>query len=103
MSKKTWGLVFIVVLLAGVAGAWWAHTMAPHRHQWLATPDEAGGVVYTCSMHPQVRQDQPGNCPICGMQLVKRDAAPTAIVLRPRLRPPRRCSRRSRASSRLVT
>ena len=78
MSKKTWGLVFIVVLLAGVAGAWWAHTMAPHRHQWVATADEAGGVVYTCSMHPQVRQDQPGNCPICGMQLVKRDAAPTA-------------------------
>lgn len=78
MSKKTWGLVVIVVLLAGVAGAWWAHTMAPHRHQWVATPNEAGGVVYTCSMHPQVRQDQPGNCPICGMQLVKRDAAPTA-------------------------
>ena len=25
---------------------------------------------YTCSMHPQIMQDKPGNCPICGMTLV---------------------------------
>ncbi|MCO6178016.1 copper-translocating P-type ATPase [Ciceribacter sp. RN22] len=28
-----------------------------------------GGVVYTCPMHPQIRQLGPGNCPICGMAL----------------------------------
>src|SRR5262252_7795281 len=27
-------------------------------------------MLYTCSMHPQVVQDHPGNCPICGMKLV---------------------------------
>ena len=26
-------------------------------------------VIYTCPMHPQIRQDRPGNCPICGMTL----------------------------------
>ncbi len=26
--------------------------------------------VWTCSMHPQIRQDHPGDCPICGMHLV---------------------------------
>lgn len=26
--------------------------------------------LYTCSMHPQVVQDRPGDCPICGMKLV---------------------------------
>ena len=26
--------------------------------------------VWTCSMHPQIRQDQPGQCPICAMDLV---------------------------------
>ena len=31
--------------------------------------DAAEGVVYTCPMHPQVRQPGPGNCPICGMAL----------------------------------
>jgi Cu(I)/Ag(I) efflux system membrane fusion protein len=28
--------------------------------------------VYTCSMHPQIIRDKPGNCPICGMVLVKK-------------------------------
>ena len=27
------------------------------------------GAVYTCPMHPEVRQDHPGNCPKCGMTL----------------------------------
>jgi P-type Cu+ transporter len=29
----------------------------------------AEGAVYTCPMHPQIRQAGPGNCPICGMAL----------------------------------
>jgi Cu+-exporting ATPase len=29
----------------------------------------AEGTVYTCPMHPQIRQVGPGNCPICGMAL----------------------------------
>ncbi len=31
--------------------------------------------LYTCSMHPQIIRDEPGDCPICGMRLVKLDAA----------------------------
>lgn len=27
-------------------------------------------IFYTCSMHPQVMQDRPGACPICGMDLI---------------------------------
>ncbi len=27
-------------------------------------------VYYTCSMHPQVHEEHPGNCPICGMKLI---------------------------------
>jgi Cu+-exporting ATPase len=30
----------------------------------------ASGVEYICPMHPEVRQDKPGNCPKCGMHLV---------------------------------
>lgn len=44
-----------------------------HKHQPAEAPttaaSEEAGVVYTCPMHPQVRQKQPGNCPICGMAL----------------------------------
>ena len=31
---------------------------------------EDQATIYTCSMHPQIRQNKPGNCPICGMTLV---------------------------------
>lgn len=27
------------------------------------------GTIYTCPMHPEIRQNQPGNCPKCGMTL----------------------------------
>jgi Cu(I)/Ag(I) efflux system membrane fusion protein len=29
--------------------------------------------IYTCPMHPEVISDKPGNCPICGMKLVKKE------------------------------
>ena len=34
--------------------------------------DAAGGAskaIYTCPMHPEIEEDKPGNCPICGMAL----------------------------------
>ena len=34
-----------------------------------ATPDAPEGAIYTCPMHPQIRQLGPGHCPICGMAL----------------------------------
>lgn len=39
------------------------------------------GTIYTCPMHPQIRQPAPGNCPICGMALepetISLDSAPS--------------------------
>ena len=41
------------------------------RSQSDASTGETGQekTLYTCGMHPQVIQDKPGNCPICGMKL----------------------------------
>ena len=40
----------------------------------MSTPDSsettAASSVFVCPMHPEVRQDEPGNCPKCGMHLV---------------------------------
>ncbi len=34
-----------------------------------AAAPQAAGTIYTCPMHPEIRQDHPGNCPKCGMTL----------------------------------
>ena len=34
------------------------------------------GMIYTCPMHPQIRQAGPGTCPICGMALEPEVASP---------------------------
>ncbi len=35
--------------------------------------------IYTCPMHPQIIRHEPGNCPICGMKLVKKENASREI------------------------
>ena len=39
-----------------------------HEHE--AHTDEKGNVIWTCSMHPQIRLPEPGKCPICFMDLI---------------------------------
>ena len=42
---------------------------------------------YTCGMHPNVRETEPGNCPICGMNLVKKTLSragnPAQVIIDP--------------------
>jgi Cu+-exporting ATPase len=56
-----------------------------HAHHHHAAPAVAGavpeGTIWTCPMHPQIRRDAPGSCPICGMALeplvATQDAGPS--------------------------
>lgn len=59
-----------------------------------ATKSSAEQHLYTCSMHPQIKQEQPGLCPICGMDLIPfkagggaagadSDIDPDAVMLSP--------------------
>jgi RND family efflux transporter MFP subunit len=61
--KKIALTFFILVALTGgmlwLAGCGQTSEAAPAKEKQL----------YTCGMHPQVIQDHPGNCPICGMKL----------------------------------
>jgi Cu+-exporting ATPase len=41
-------------------------------------PPPRAGVIYTCPMHPQIRQVGPGSCPICGMALEPESATEEA-------------------------
>jgi Cu(I)/Ag(I) efflux system membrane fusion protein len=41
------------------------------KHKPKPIVNQQNKVYYTCSMHPQVHEDHDGNCPICGMKLIK--------------------------------
>ncbi|MGH7612862.1 MAG: heavy metal-binding domain-containing protein [Gemmatimonadales bacterium] len=46
-----------------------AQQSTPTRYPMRGAQDAEAAVVYSCPMHPAVRQDRPGACPICGMDL----------------------------------
>ncbi|HXG28517.1 MAG TPA: efflux RND transporter periplasmic adaptor subunit [Nevskiales bacterium] len=82
MNRKHIPIAAVVLLISVAAGSWLARqhdgrpaSRAGHQHLLLPRTDAQGKVYYSCPMHPQVRQDEPGNCPICGMKLVKREQA----------------------------
>jgi Cu(I)/Ag(I) efflux system membrane fusion protein len=61
-----YSLVAVVVLVVGF-GVYYAI-----NNNNAQSDVEKTSEVYTCSMHPEIIRDEPGNCPICGMDLVKK-------------------------------
>ena len=64
------GVLLLTALLVASCGGG-SESADEHAHE------QADGTIWTCSMHPSVRQDGPGDCPLCGMDLipVENDAA----------------------------
>jgi Cu(I)/Ag(I) efflux system membrane fusion protein len=74
------------IVAAFVAGYVLALATAAHPAPGATKPTPtAAQTVYTCSMHPQVRLNAPGNCPICEMPLVPLDPAGAPDAVAPRL------------------
>ena len=61
-----YSLAFFAISIIGIAIYLFA--LKSENHSEIEHQNE----VYTCSMHPQIIRDKPGNCPICGMTLVKK-------------------------------
>ena len=57
-------------------GSTWVDDLLGRSHQ--AVTDGPAKTLYTCSMHPHVLEEEPGECPICAMKLVPVGAAPPA-------------------------
>lgn len=59
------------MLIIGVAIGWAINSSSyqqidtSEQHQHIGQSE-----IWTCSMHPQIRQSEPGLCPICGMDLI---------------------------------
>jgi Cu(I)/Ag(I) efflux system membrane fusion protein len=63
-------LVGVITLALGLLLGKWIFGGQPASAEHVHETAESGNEVWTCSMHPQIRQDSPGTCPICGMDLI---------------------------------
>jgi hypothetical protein len=62
-------LLLVVLAAAGGAGATWFYSQ---QHPMMQSPTVSGRKIlyYQSAMHPWIKSDKPGKCPICGMNLV---------------------------------
>jgi Cu(I)/Ag(I) efflux system membrane fusion protein len=64
----------LLLLVGGILGAsifaLWSSTAPSDHTEHIRSPDQGKETIWTCSMHPQIRQPEPGQCPICGMDLI---------------------------------
>jgi Cu(I)/Ag(I) efflux system membrane fusion protein/cobalt-zinc-cadmium efflux system membrane fusion protein len=88
--KKTVGIMVVVALFSALVSGYyfgWVRQIgtAAEEHAHLAgdTHTASAKQLYTCSMHPFIIRDEPGNCPICGMTLtpvkVENSAGPAKL------------------------
>lgn len=70
-TKKILGIV-IATLLVGALLGWLIKPNSVNNNTEISQHDHenAEEVIWTCSMHPQIRRSEPGSCPICGMDLI---------------------------------
>ncbi len=70
---KMAGILFLGILLG-----WLLFGGADKKEEKLSENHDhsqaAEGEIWTCSMHPQIRMNEPGSCPICGMDLIPLDS-----------------------------
>ena len=75
MKKRSIIILVVAVLASG-------GIFLNSRYHFLTghPPAAANKDVYYCPMHPDYTSDRPGECAICGMSLVKREAAETPVM-----------------------
>ncbi len=73
--KKIFSNKYIIYSLFAVGGLFsgWlffhsSHSTTDNKHTQVV--QEGKATIWTCAMHPQIRKEEPGKCPICGMELI---------------------------------
>lgn len=80
MKNLKIALYIILGIGLGLVSGWFLFTQSTNSHDHSAEDQMDNQVsvesqtssaeIYTCSMHPQIRQNEPGLCPICEMDLI---------------------------------
>ena len=76
-------ITYIIVLLAGLLLGFLIFNSSSEENQEVSeTHEHSEGEVqmWTCSMHPQIMQPEPGDCPICGMELIPAEAGAEGLT-----------------------
>ena len=64
---RNYGIVLVIGLLFG----WiFFHNSGENANSTNQQINKSTSQIWTCSMHPQIRMDKPGKCPICSMDLI---------------------------------
>ena len=75
-------VIYVGILAVGMVLGWVffggaATKEAKHDHNALAEMND----IWTCSMHPQIMQPEPGDCPICGMDLIPAESGSEGLAI----------------------
>ena len=88
--NKTTAVIAINTLAIGLLLGWiifgTSNEIQTDEHKHSAMADSE--TIWTCSMHPQIRQNEPGDCPLCGMDLIPLESTdgeldPMAVSMSP--------------------
>ncbi len=73
MKNKRQLFIYAAMIIAGIIIGWIIFGGGKESSSTAVSSDKNSEVqasIWTCSMHPQIRVDKPGKCPICGMDLI---------------------------------
>ena len=73
--------IYIGILVIGLVLGWVifgdsSNEETEHNHNEVEETNQ----MWTCSMHPQIMQPEPGDCPICGMDLIPADGGSDVLL-----------------------
>ncbi len=74
-------IIYFGILLVGLLLGWLifgdsSNKKTDHNHDKISETNQ----MWTCSMHPQIMQQEPGDCPICGMDLIPAESSADGML-----------------------